>query len=110
MFPRGVVLAGYVGISFWLTGIMLASTFLFFERQDVIAKWKTSLTVAGRPVLHLISYERMWASRCYLIILLVDTVLPRLLILSYYHGCAVIRIMFSVLLTILYYVSRWLFG
>ena len=39
----------YVGISFWLaTGIMLASTlFFFFERQDVIAKWKTSLTVAG---------------------------------------------------------------
>ena len=39
----------FVGISFWLaTAIMLASTIFFFiERQDVLPKWKTSMTVAG---------------------------------------------------------------
>ena len=38
-----------VGISFWLvTAAMLASTVFFFvERDQVSAKWKTSLTVAG---------------------------------------------------------------
>ena len=38
-----------VGISFWLvTAAMLAATVFFFvERDQVSAKWKTSLTVAG---------------------------------------------------------------
>ena len=39
----------YVGISFWIAAaLMLASTvFFFIERQDVLPKWKTSLTIAG---------------------------------------------------------------
>ena len=39
----------YVGISFWLvTAALLAATvFFFLERDNVSAKWKTSLTVAG---------------------------------------------------------------
>ncbi len=39
----------YVGISFWLaTAMMLASTIFFFvERGDMVAKWRTSLTVCG---------------------------------------------------------------
>ena len=38
-----------VGISFWLvTAAMLAATVFFFvERDQVSAKWKTSLTVSG---------------------------------------------------------------
>ena len=38
-----------VGISFWLvTAAMLAATvFFFIERDQVSAKWKTSLTVSG---------------------------------------------------------------
>ena len=39
----------YVGVSFWLvTAALLAATvFFFLERDNVNAKWKTSLTVAG---------------------------------------------------------------
>ena len=42
-------IADGVGISFWLvTAAMLAATVFFFvERDQVSAKWKTSLTVAG---------------------------------------------------------------
>ena len=38
-----------VGVSFWLaTAMMLASTvFFILERQNVAAKWKTSMTVAA---------------------------------------------------------------
>ena len=38
-----------VGVSFWLvTAAMLAATVFFFvERDQVSAKWKTSLTVSG---------------------------------------------------------------
>ncbi|DAC26683.1 MAG TPA: biphenyl 2,3-dioxygenase, partial [Candidatus Poseidoniales archaeon] len=38
-----------VGVSFWLaTAMMLASTvFFILERQNVSAKWKTSMTVAA---------------------------------------------------------------
>ena len=56
----------FVGISFWLvTALMLASTvFFFLERQDVIAKWKTSLSVAtlvtGIAFWHYLYMREMW--------------------------------------------------
>ncbi len=39
----------YVGVSFWLvTAALLAATvFFFLERDNVNAKWRTSLTVSG---------------------------------------------------------------
>ena len=39
----------YVGVSFWLvTAALLAATvFFFLERDNVSAKWRTSLTVSG---------------------------------------------------------------
>lgn len=44
-----LVSTDFVGISFWLvTAMMLASTVFFFaERQDVVLKWRTSITVCG---------------------------------------------------------------
>ena len=39
----------YVGISFWIATAMMLATTVFFlvERQNVAAKWKTSMTVAA---------------------------------------------------------------
>ena len=38
-----------VGVSFWLVtaGMLAATVFFFVERDQVSAKWKTSLTVSG---------------------------------------------------------------
>ena len=57
-----------VGISFWLvTAAMLAATVFFFvERDQVSAKWKTSLTVAGLicgiAFWHYLYMRGVWAS------------------------------------------------
>lgn len=56
----------YVGLTFWLiSAAMLASTFFFFvERDRVIGKWKTSLSVAamvtGIACLHYFYMRGVW--------------------------------------------------
>ncbi|MEC7089841.1 MAG: bacteriorhodopsin, partial [Candidatus Thermoplasmatota archaeon] len=57
-----------VGVSFWLaTAMMLASTvFFIMERNNVAAKWKTSMTVAalvtGVAWYHYTYMREHWAS------------------------------------------------
>jgi bacteriorhodopsin len=61
-------MADPVGVSFWLvTAAMLAATVFFFvERDQVSAKWKTSLTVAGLicgiAFWHYLYMRGVWAS------------------------------------------------
>ena len=45
----GLEATDYVGISFWIATAMMLATTVFFlvERQNVAAKWKTSMSVAA---------------------------------------------------------------
>ncbi|MFT4631762.1 MAG: bacteriorhodopsin, partial [Crocinitomicaceae bacterium] len=58
----------YVGMSFWLISMALvaATAFFFVERDRVVGKWKTSLTVSGLVTLvaavHYFYMRDVWVS------------------------------------------------
>ena len=58
----------FVGVTFWLISMaMVAATFFFFlERDRVVGKWKTSVTVAGLVTLiaavHYFYMREVWVN------------------------------------------------
>ena len=67
----GIEANDYVGISFWIATAMMRATSVFFlvERQNVAAKWKTSMTVAalvtGNAWYHYTYMRQHWVDNGY---------------------------------------------